>query len=414
MTTNANSQKAIERSDYDRVMIPTYSPAAFIPVRGLGSRVWDQTGRELVDFAAGIATSSVGHAHPHLINALNEQAHRLWHVSNTLCNEPAIRLASRLIASTFADKVFFANSGGEANEAAFKLVRRYAHDKFGPEKNEIIAFKNGFHGRTFFTVSVGGQSKYSDGFGPKPGGITHVNYNDVADLEKHISDKTCAVVIEPVQGESGIVPATREFLQKVRALCDKHKALLVFDEIQTGVGRCGHLYAYMHYGVTPDVLTSAKGLGGGFPIGAMMTTTEVASVFVFGTHGSTFGGNPLGCAVGNAVLDLVDNEAALAQVRAKGEMIRARLGELKNKYEMFTEVRGLGLLIGAALTDKYKGQSRAFVQAAEKQGLIALAAGPDVIRIAPSLLISDADIAEGLMRFEKALVAFRDSATTPK
>ncbi len=395
-------------------MVPTYSPAAFIPVRGLGSRVWDQTGRELVDFAAGIATSSVGHAHPHLIKALTEQAGRIWHVSNTLANEPAIRLASRLIEATFAEKVFFANSGGEANEAAFKLVRRYAHDKFGPEKNEIIAFKNGFHGRTFFTVSVGGQSKYSDGFGPKPGGITHLTFNDLTELENHISDKTCAVVLEPVQGESGILPASREFLLKARELCNKHKALLVFDEIQTGIGRCGHLYSYMHFGVTPDVLTSAKGLGGGFPIGAMLTTAEIASVFSFGTHGSTFGGNALACAVGDAVLDLLNTESALAKVRADGEFIRGRLRELQAKCDLFTEIRGLGLLVGAALTDKYKGQSRSIVQACEKQSLIALAAGPDVVRFAPSLLISQADIVEGLERFEKAVFAFQETFATAK
>jgi acetylornithine/N-succinyldiaminopimelate aminotransferase len=395
-------------------MVPTYSPAAFIPIRGLGSRVWDQTGRELVDFAAGIATSSVGHAHPHMIKSLTEQAGRIWHVSNTLANEPAIRLASRLINATFADKVFFANSGGEANEAAFKLVRRYAHDKFGPQKNEIIAFKNGFHGRTFFTVSVGGQSKYSDGFGPKPGGITHLTFNDVNELEQSMSDNTCAVVLEPIQGESGILPASREFLLKARELCNKYKALLVFDEIQTGVGRCGHLYAYMHYGVTPDILTSAKGLGGGFPIGAMLTTTEVASVFNFGTHGSTFGGNPLGCAVGNAVLDLVNNEQTLKKVQTDGELIRGRVRELMAKSDLFSEVRGLGLLIGAALTDKYKGQARSFVQACEKQSLIALAAGPDVVRIAPSLLISQTDIVEGLTRFEKAVATFQDTYVASK
>lgn len=395
-----------QRTDFDRVMVPNYNPGGYIPVRGSGSRVWDQSGKEYVDFAAGIAVSCVGHAHPKLVQALNDQAQKIWHLSNTLTNEQAIHLASRLIESTFAEKVFFANSGGEANEAAFKLARKYAIDKFGPEKHEIIAFNNAFHGRTFFTVSVGGQAKYSEGFGPKPGGITHINFNDIQALEKQISDKTCAVVIEPVQGEGGILPANPEYLKRVRELCDKHKALLVFDEIQTGIGRCGHLFAYMHYGVAPDILTSAKGLGGGFPIGAMLTTNEVASAFVFGTHGSTFGGNPLACAVGNAVLDLINSEEVFKGVRERGEFITGRLRELNAKYNIFSEIRGLGLMIGSILSEKYAGRAKEIMKLAEDNGLMVLMAGPNVVRMVPSLIIPQADLEEGLRRFEKALAAF--------
>jgi acetylornithine/N-succinyldiaminopimelate aminotransferase len=399
-------KQSIQRTDFDRVMVPNYSPAAYIPVKGSGSRVWDQAGKEYIDFAAGIAVSCLGHAHPHLIQALNDQAQRIWHLSNTLTNEQAIRLAHRLIESTFAEKVFFANSGAEANEAAFKLARRYGIEKHGPEKTEIIAFNNAFHGRTFFTVCVGGQPKYSDGFGPRPGDISHVPYNDIKALEAKMSSRTCAVVIEPVQGEGGITPAKAEYLKQVRELCDKHKALLVFDEIQTGMGRCGKLYAYQHYGVTPDILTSAKGIGGGFPLGAMLTTAEVAAALAFGTHGSTYGGNPLACAVGNAVLDLVNKPEVFEGVIQRGEFIRKRITALNEKFQLFSEVRGLGLMLGSALSDKYKGKAKDIMKLCEEEGLMVLQAGPDVVRMVPSLIIPQADLEEGLKRFERALERF--------
>jgi len=292
----------LDRSVFDQVMVPNYAPSVVIPVKGAGSRVWDQNGREYIDFAGGIAVSALGHTHPRLVSILKEQAEKLWHVSNVMTNEPALRLASLLTERTFAERVFFANSGAEANEAAFKLVRKYAHDHYGEDKNEILSFYSSFHGRTLFTVSVGGQAKYTEGFEPVPGGITHANYNDLASVEAVISDKTCAVVIEPVQGEGGVMPADPEFLKGLRALCDKHNALLVFDEIQTGVGRSGELYAYMKYGVMPDILTTAKSLGGGFPVAAMLTTESIAQSFCIGTHGSTYGGNPLACAVAEALL----------------------------------------------------------------------------------------------------------------
>ncbi|MEW9898515.1 aspartate aminotransferase family protein [Chitinivorax sp. PXF-14] len=395
----------VQRADFDKVMVPNYAPAAFVPVRGAGSRVWDQEGREYIDFAGGIAVNSLGHAHPALVEALTEQAKKLWHVSNALTNEPALRLATKLVDATFADKVFFCNSGAEANEAAFKLARRYAIEKFGPDKTEIIAFSNAFHGRTFFTVSVGGQGKYSDGFGPKPGGITHLPYNDLDALAKHISDKTCAVVLEPVQGESGIVPATQAFIEGARALCDKHNALLVFDEVQTGNGRLGSLYAYMDYGVVPDILTTAKGLGGGFPIGAMLTTEEIAKHLAVGTHGSTYGGNPLGCAVAEAVLDIISQPEVQAGVKAKHQRFRERLNAINEKHGCFAEIRGMGMLIGAALNKDFAGRAKDFMTESAKLGLMVLQAGPDVVRFAPSLVIPDADIEEGLNRFERAVAA---------
>ncbi|MBC3957559.1 aspartate aminotransferase family protein [Pseudomonas triticifolii] len=394
---------AVQRADFDQVMVPNYAPAGFIPVRGAGSRVWDQAGRELVDFSGGIAVNVLGHCHPALVGALTEQANNLWHVSNVFTNEPTLRLAKKLVDATFADRVFFCNSGAEANEAAFKLARRVAHDLYGPEKYEIIAAVNSFHGRTLFTVSVGGQPKYSDGFGPKITGITHVPYNDLDALKAAISDKTCAVVLEPIQGEGGVLPGQLEYLQGARKLCDEHKALLVFDEVQSGMGRSGHLFAYMHYGVTPDILSSAKSIGGGFPLAAMLTTDALAKHLAVGVHGTTYGGNPLACAVGEAVIDVVNTPEVLAGVTAKHERFKARLEQIGQQYGVFTEVRGLGLLIGCVLADAWKGKAKDFFNAAEAQGLMILQAGPDVIRFAPSLVIEDADIDEGLNRFERAV-----------
>ena len=396
-------QAPVQRADFDQVMVPNYAPAAFIPVRGAGSRVWDQAGRELIDFAGGIAVNVLGHAHPALVGALTEQANTLWHVSNVFTNEPALRLAKKLVDSTFAERVFFCNSGAEANEAAFKLARRVAHDRFGAEKYEIIAALNSFHGRTLFTVNVGGQSKYSDGFGPKITGITHVPFNDLDALKAAISDKTCAVVLEPIQGEGGVLPAEQAYLQGARELCDQHNALLVFDEVQTGMGRTGELFAYMHYGVTPDILTSAKSLGGGFPIAAMLTTEALAKHLVVGTHGTTYGGNPLACAVGNAVIDVINTPEVLQGVKAKHDLFKTRLEQIGQQYGLFTEVRGMGLLIGCVLSDAWKGKAKDIFNAAEKENLMILQAGPDVVRFAPSLVVEEADIEEGLNRFERAV-----------
>ncbi|WP_374416798.1 aspartate aminotransferase family protein [Ectopseudomonas oleovorans] len=394
---------AVQRADFDQFMVPNYAPAAFVPVRGLGSRVWDQSGRELIDFAGGIAVNVLGHCHPALVAALTKQANTLWHISNVFTNEPTLRLGKKLVEATFAERVFFCNSGAEANEAAFKLARRVAHDRFGPEKHEIIAATNSFHGRTLFTVSVGGQPKYSDGFGPKIQGITHVPYNDLDALKAAISDKTCAVVLEPVQGEGGVLPADKAYLEGARELCNAHNALLVFDEVQSGMGRTGELFAYMNYGVVPDILSSAKSLGGGFPIAAMLTTTDLAKHFSPGTHGTTYGGNPLACAVGEAVLDIVNTRQTLDGVKTKSEQFKTRLLALGKQYGLFEQVRGMGLLLGCVLHEAWMGKAKQVLDAATAEGLMILQAGPDVVRFAPSLVVEDADIDEGLARFERAL-----------
>ncbi|MDU0114141.1 aspartate aminotransferase family protein [Psychrosphaera aquimarina] len=395
----------VNRALFDSVMVPNYSPSQVIPVKGLGSRVWDQNDKEYIDFAGGIAVNCLGHCHPNLVAALKEQGEKIWHLSNVMTNEPALRLAEKLVNSTFAEKVYFANSGAESNEAALKLARRWALDNFGEQKSQIIAFNKGFHGRTFFTVTVGGQAAYSDGFGPKPGNIDHAEYNDLASLEALISDNTCAVMLEPLQGEGGIISPTKEFMQGVRDLCDKHNALMIFDEVQTGVGRTGELYAYMGLGVTPDILTTAKALGGGFPIGAMLTTTELATHLKIGTHGSTYGGNPLACAVAEAAFDTVNTTEVLAGVKQREAIIKDGLKAINDKYNVFADIRGEGLLIGAELTESYQGRAKDFLNAAVDQGLMILVAGASVIRFTPSLVIPLEDIEQGLARFESAVAA---------
>ena len=394
---------AVSRADFDEVMALTYAPAQMVPVRGAGSRVWDQEGREYIDLAGGIATNCLGHCHPVLVEALQRQGALLWHVSNVYTNEPVLRLARKLVAATFAERVFICNSGAEANEAALKLARRYAVDHHGPHKDQIIACQQAFHGRTFFTVTAGGQAQYSDGFGPKPQGIDHVPFNDLAALEALISERTCAVIVEPLQGEGGVMPATAEYLQGVRALCDKYQALLIFDEVQTGFGRTGELYAYMGYGVTPDILSSAKGLGGGFPIGAMLTTHAIAASFKPGVHGTTFGGNPLACAVAGAALEMVNTAALLDGVKAREAWIRAHLQRINERFGIFETVRGKGCLIGAVLAPAWHGRARDFLSAAIGEGLMLLVAGPNVLRFAPALNIPEADLAEGMTRLEQAI-----------
>ncbi|MCT7940713.1 aspartate aminotransferase family protein [Shewanella holmiensis] len=393
----------LNRAQFDEVMVPNYAPAAVIPVKGEGSRVWDQDGNEFIDFAGGIAVNCLGHCHPALVSALKEQGEKLWHLSNVMTNEPALTLATKLVNATFAERVYFANSGAEANEAALKLARRYALDNHGAQKDQIIAFDKAFHGRTFFTVTVGGQAAYSDGFGPKPQSITHVPFNDIAALEAVVSDKTCAIMLEPLQGEGGIINGDPEFLKAVRALADKHDALVIFDEVQTGVGRTGELFAYMGTDIVPDILTSAKALGGGFPIAAMLTTAKIAAHLKIGTHGSTYGGNPLACAIGNAVMDVVNTKEVLDGVKHREQLFRDGLAAINAKYNVFSEVRGKGMLLGAALNEKYEGRSRDFLVASVAEGVMTLMAGANVVRFAPSLVIPEADIAEGLARFERAV-----------
>lgn len=395
-------QQPVSRQDFDQWLFPTYSPASFVPVKAEGSTLWDQNNNEYIDFAGGIAVNALGHAHPELQKALQQQAARLWHTGNGYTNEPILRLAKQLIDATFADRVFFCNSGAEANEAALKLARKYAHDTYCPEKNGIIAFSHAFHGRTLFTVSAGGQPAYSRDFAPLPGGITHAVFNNLDSVAAMINDQTCAVIVEPVQGEGGVIPADPAFLQGLRTLCDKYNALLIFDEVQSGVGRTGTLYAYMQYGVIPDVLSTAKALGGGFPIAAILTTDKLAAVMKPGSHGTTYGGNPLAGAVGGKVIELLNRQDIMDGVAVRHDWFVAGLNAINQRFHLFKEVRGLGLLLGAVLSEPYKGKAKQFSLAAAKEGLMVLIAGADVIRFAPSLIITEREVKEGLVRLERA------------
>lgn len=402
---------AVSRDLYEHVMVPNYAPVSVVPVDGRGARVWDQDGTEYIDFAGGIAVNALGHCHPDLVEALMLQAQRLWHTSNIFANEPAIRLAHSLTQASFADRVFFANSGAEANEAAFKLARRYGVRTGGEEKHEIVATLNSFHGRSLFTVSVAGQPKYSEGFGPPIAGIRHVAFNDIQALEAAVSSRTCAVVIEPVQGESGVLPASRGYLLRARELCNRHGALLIFDEVQTGMGRLGTLFGYQHFDVVPDVMTLAKAIGCGFPLAAMLATEKAARHLEVGTHGSTFGGNPLACAVGEVVLKIINQPALLRGVQTRHVRLVSALTAIGKRYDLFHEVRGIGLLLGCVLTDRWKGQAKQVMNCCLEHGVMVLQAGPDVIRLAPSLVIAEAEIDEGLERL--AIAAKQLSCAQP-
>ncbi|MES2074870.1 MAG: acetylornithine/succinylornithine family transaminase [Pseudomonadota bacterium] len=393
--------RPVTRQTFDEVLVPTYAPAAMVPVRAAGLDLWDQNGKHYLDFTSGIAVTALGHCNPLVVEALTKQANTLWHLGNGYTNEPVLRLASALTEATFADRAFFCNSGAEANEAALKLARKHAHTKFGAHKSRIVSCFHSFHGRTLFTVSVGGQSKYTEGFEPLPPAIDHIPYNDIEAARSAIGDDVCAVVVEPIQGEGGVVPGDVAFLKELRALCDKTGAVLIFDEVQSGMGRTGELFAYMGCGVTPDVLTAAKALGNGYPIGAMLTTEELAKTLSVGTHGTTYGGNPLAATVALTVLDTINQPAFLARVKEASAKLVATLNKIVADYpQVFTLVRGQGLLLGMVVAEAFKGRSKDIQKAAEAQGLMVLIAGTEVLRLAPALIVSDAQIAQfdGLMR----------------
>ena len=387
--------RPVTRATFDEVIVPTYAPAQMVPVRAAGLDLWDQNGKHYLDFTSGIAVASLGHCNPILVEALTRQANTLWHLGNGYTNEPVLRLALALTEATFADRAFFCNSGAEANEAALKLARKVAHAKFGDKKPRIVSCLNSFHGRTLFTVSVGGQAKYTEGFEPLPPSIDHIPYNDIEAAKAAIGDDVCAVIVEPVQGEGGVMPGNPEYLKTLRELCDKVGAVLIFDEVQCGMGRTGSLFAYQGYGVTPDILTSAKALGNDYPIGAMLTTEELAKHLAVGTHGTTYGGNPLAATVALAVLETINQPAFLARVKEASEKLIGKLEGLVRDFPgVFSAVRGAGLLLGLVVAEPFKGRSKDIQRAAEAQGLMILIAGMDVVRLAPALIVSDAQIDE--------------------
>lgn len=399
------SQKVVKMNKIQN-MLEIYDQVDFIPEYGIGSRLYDQEGREVIDFAGGIAVNALGHANPGLVAALSAQANKLWHVSNVMYNHPALNLAQKLTDSTCFDRAFFCNSGTEAVEAGLKLARRYTSIKYGSHKHKIVSFINGFHGRTLFAVTVGGQAKYCEGFEPLPPGIIHGVYNDCAGLEGLINDDTAVVVVEAIQAEGGIIQATPEFLIKLRELCDKFNCILMFDEVQTGMGRTAALFAYMHYPVEPDIMSIAKALGCGFPIGALLVKEKFSSGFVMGSHGCTFGGNPLAAAVANTAFDIINTPELLLGVTQRREIFVQKINELNHVFDVYQEIRGAGLLIGMELKHKYHSFSRQIVHLAFKHGVAVLAASPNVTRFAPSLIIPEVDIDEGMRRFAQALDEF--------
>ncbi|HYC42413.1 MAG TPA: acetylornithine/succinylornithine family transaminase [Noviherbaspirillum sp.] len=402
--TAISQVEPVTRHTFDEVMVPTYAPSAVVPVRAQGLTLWDQDGKQYLDFTAGIGVTSLGHAHPAIVEALRVQAEKLWHVGNGYTNEPVLKLAREMTSATFADRAFFCNSGAEANEAAFKLARKYAHGKFGAHKSRIVSCVNSFHGRTLFTVSVGGQPKYTEGFEPLPLELQHIPYNDIEAARAAITDDVCAVVVEPVQGEGGVLPANPEYLKALREFSDAKGALLIFDEVQCGMGRTGKLFAYMGYGVTPDILTSAKALGNGYPVGAMLTTEAIASAFTVGAHGTTYGGNPLAAAVALEVLRTINTPAFLSRVKEASLNLVGKLDDIVRDYpQVFALVRGSGLMLGMVLADAWRGKAKDITKAAEAQGLMLLIAGPDVVRLLPALVVSDAQIDEAVARLRQAL-----------
>src|SRR3954464_15102843 len=380
-------------------LMPVYPRSPVRPVRGEGVYLYGEEGERYLDFAAGIAVNLLGHGHPYLTQKIQEQVARLMHVSNLYGSPQGEALAKRLCELTFADTVFFTNSGVEAVECSIKTARRYHYAKGNAHKHDLITFSNAFHGRTMATISATDQAKLRDGFAPLLTGFKVVDFNDLDAALAAIDDNTAGFLVEPIQGEGGIRPATHEFLSGLRAACDERDLMLVFDEVQCGVARTGTLYAYEQYGVTPDIMATAKGIGGGFPMGACLATEKAAAGMVIGTHGSTFGGNPLAMAAGQAVLDVVANDECLAQVRTTGERLRGALEQMiPNHDHLFESVRGMGLMLGV----KMKTDSRAFVNYLREHGLLTVAAGDNVMRVLPPLIIEEAHVAEFVERLSEA------------
>jgi acetylornithine/N-succinyldiaminopimelate aminotransferase len=392
-----------------RYWLPVYKPRELVLDRGMGARVWDTEQRDYIDFGAGIAVNALGHQDPDLLAALTEQAHKLWHSSNVFYTEPPLHLAQELVqASGFAERVFLCNSGAEANEAAIKLARKWAAAQGRPpEQRVILTFRGSFHGRTLATVTATAQPKYQEGYEPLPAGFRYLDFNDAAALESAFAaGDVAAVMLEPVQGEGGVLPAAPGFLKRVRELCDAHGALLLLDEIQCGMGRTGTLFAHVQDEVTPDIVTLAKALGCGFPIGAMLAGPKVAQVMQFGAHGTTFGGNPMAAAVARVALRKLSSPELLANVQRQSARLQAALTAIGTELGVFSEIRGRGLMLGAVLAQAHLGKAGEILDLAAAHGLLVLQAGPDVLRFVPPLNIGDEDLAEGLSRLRSALQAF--------
>ena len=381
------NEKEIMASVNENIM-NTYKRFPVVLTKGSGANLWDINGREYLDFVAGIAVCSLGHSHPKVVAAVKEQLDKLTHVSNLYYTEPQTQLAKLLVENSFADKVFFCNSGAEANEAAIKLARKYAHENMGPDRFELITMKDSFHGRTMATITATGQEKFQFGFTPLLAGFTYVPFNDLKALETAISDKTCGVMLEPIQGEGGVNIPDGNYLSEVRSICDRHGILLILDEVQTGIGRTGKLFAYEHSGIKPDIMTLAKALGNGLPVGAMLAKDKVAKAFVPGNHASTFGGNPLAMAAAVTVIETILRENILENCRSVGEYFLSQLKKLQQKYRIITEVRGKGLMLALKLDI----EAADIVNECLQQGLLINSTGGKILRFVPPLIITTHDV----------------------
>ena len=385
-------------------VLPTYKRAPLAFDHGKGMRLYTEDGKEYLDFGAGVAVTSLGHAHPHLVKALTDQASKVWHTSNLYVIPGQEKLARRLTEATFADTVFFTNSGAEALECAIKMARKYHAAKGHPERYRLITFEGAFHGRTLATIAAGGQPKYIEGFGPKVDGFDQVPFDDEKALLAAITDATAGILIEPIQGEGGLRPVPPKKLKRLREICDEHGLLLVLDEVQTGIGRTGKLFAHEWAGVTPDIMAIAKGIGGGFPVGACLATAEAAQGMTAGTHGSTFGGNPLAMAVGNAVLDVVLADGFLQRVRQRGLNFKQKLAGLKDSHpDIIEDIRGDGLMMGI----KTKVPNTDFIARALDQQLLTIGAGDNVVRLLPPLIVSDDDLSEAVAKLDRTCQSFK-------
>ncbi len=391
-------------------LLPTYSRIELAFEKGEGAWLEASGGKRFLDFGGGIAVASLGYAHPHLIEALHAQGQKIWHTSNLFRIPEGERLAQRLVDNSFADVVFFTNSGAEALECAIKMARKYQSACGRPERFRIITFEGAFHGRTLATIAAGGNKKYLDGFGPPVEGFDLVPFNDLEAVKAAIGPQTGAILIEPIQGEGGIKSPSPGFLRALRELCDQHHLTLIFDEVQTGVGRTGKLFAYELSGVQPDIMSIAKGIGGGFPLGACLATTEASKGMTYGTHGTTFGGNPLAMAIGNAVLDIVLAPGFIEHVAQTGLMLKQKLAALKDSHsDVITEIRGEGLMMGLRINDKMPAAD--FAALVRQEGLLVIPAGENVVRLLPPLIIGESEVAEALPRFEKACIAASKTIT---
>jgi len=395
-----DTQKIIELNK--KFVMHTYSPIPLVIDKGKGVKVWDKEGKKYLDFISGIGVNAIGHSHPKILKAIREQSERLLHCSNLYYIEPQVKLAEKLCHLSFADKVFFSNSGAEANEAAIKLARKFGTKKSGKENKcyEIITMENSFHGRTLTTVAATAQTKYQKGFSPLPPGFKYASFNNLEGVKKLISEKTCAIMVEPIQGEGGINVATGSFLKGLREICDKEKILLILDEVQCGLGRTGKLFAYQHYGIEPDIMTLAKPFGGGLPIGATLAKESVASCFEPGDHASTFGGNPLVCASALAFLEIIEEENLVEKAQERGEYFKNKLGELKKKFPFIKEIRGKGVMIGIELEFE---EGKNIVNECRQEGLLINCTSKNVLRFLPPLTIEERDIDQAVNILHKVL-----------